>query len=99
MINDDQLEMMSISKDLWDQINKSDQFKDGNYVKDRLKNSLSSFTYNYLDLDLQQFHIDNKRVRILWSLNAKFAILKPDKGNGIVITQTLRLHRLSQLTL
>ena len=36
-------------------------------------------------IDLQQFHIDNKRIRILRSLNAKFAILKPDKGNGIVI--------------
>ena len=60
-----ELEMMSISEDLWDQINKLDQFKDGNYVKDRLKNSLRSFTYNYLDLDLQQFHIDNKRIRIL----------------------------------
>ena len=72
-------------QDLWDQINKLDQFKDGNYVKDRLRNSLRSFTYNYLDLDLQQFHIDNKRISILRSLNAKFAILKPGKGNGIVI--------------
>ena len=34
-----ELEMMSISEDLWDQINKLDQFKDGNYVKDRLNNS------------------------------------------------------------
>ena len=46
-----ELEMMSISEDLWDQINKLDQFKDGSYIKDRLKNSLRSFTYNYLDLD------------------------------------------------
>ena len=64
-----ELEMMSISEDLWDQINKLHQFKDGNYIKDRLKNSLRSFTYN----------IDNKRIRILRSSNAKFAILKADK--------------------
>ena len=64
-----ELEMMSISEDLWDQINKLHQFKDGNYIKDRLKNSLHSFTYN----------IDNKRIRILRSSNAKFAILKADK--------------------
>ena len=95
-----QLKMMSISEDQWDQINKLDQFKDGNSVKDRLKNSLRSFTYNYLDLDLQQFHIDNKRIRILRSLNAKFAILKPDKGNGIIsysnaqIRSTLSTHSL-----
>ena len=78
------IEMISISEDLWDQINKLDQFKDGSYIKDRLKNSLRSFTYNYIDLDLQ-FHIDNKRIRILRSLNTKFAILKPNKGSGIVI--------------
>ena len=38
-----ELEMMSISEDLWEQINKLDQFKDGSYIKDRLKNSLRSF--------------------------------------------------------
>ena len=80
-----ELEMMSISEDLWDQINKLEQLKDGSYIKDRLKNCLRSFTYNYLDLDLQQIHIDNKHICILRSLNTKFAILKPDKGNGIVI--------------
>ena len=78
-----ELEMMSISGDLWDQINKLDQFKDGSYIKDRLKNSLRSFTYNYLNLDLQ-FHIDNKHIRILRSLNTKFAILKPDKGKMVL---------------
>ena len=80
-----ELEMMSISEDLWDQINKLEQLKDGSYIKDRLKNCLRSFTYNYLDLNLQQIHIDNKHICILRSLNTKFAILKPDKGNGIVI--------------
>ena len=58
------------------QINKLDQFKDGSYIKDRLKNSLRSFTYNYLDLDLQQFHINNKRIRIVLSYGNGIAILK-----------------------
>ena len=34
-----ELEMMSISEDLWDQINELDQFKDGSYIKHRHKNS------------------------------------------------------------
>ncbi|XP_046863199.1 uncharacterized protein LOC124456940 [Xenia sp. Carnegie-2017] len=80
-----ELEMLSVAEDIWDQIARLNQFKDGNYVRDKLKNSLRSFTYNYLDLDLEQFHIDSKRIRILKKLNSDYAILKPDKGNGVVL--------------
>ena len=79
------LDMMSISEDLWDQLDRLNQFKDGYFVKEKVKNSLRSFTYNYIDLDLKQFYVDRKRIRILRNMNINFAILKPDKGNGIVI--------------
>ena len=79
------LDMMSISEDLWDQLDRLNQFKDGYFVKEKVKNSLRSFTYNYIDLDLKQFYVDRKRIRILKNMNISFAILKPDKGNGIVI--------------
>ena len=62
-----------------------DMFKDGRHVQDKVKNSLRSFTYNYIDLDLKEFNLDRRRIRILRNLNANFAILKPDKGNGIVL--------------
>jgi hypothetical protein len=65
---------MSISEDLWNQINKLGKCKDGNYVKDRLKSSLRSLTYDCRDLDLIYFHIGNKLIIILRSLNANFAI-------------------------
>jgi hypothetical protein len=39
-----ELEMLSVAEDIWDQIARLDQFKDGNFVNDKLKNSLRSFT-------------------------------------------------------
>ena len=55
------------------------------FVKEKVKNTLRSLTYNYIDLDLKQFYVDRKRIRILKNMNINFAILKPYKGNGIVI--------------
>ena len=54
-------------------------------MKEKVKNTLRSLTYNYIDLDLKQFYVDRKRIRILKNMNINFAILKPYKGNGIVI--------------
>jgi hypothetical protein len=91
-----ELEMLSVAEDIWDQIARIDQFKEGNFVNDKLKNSSRSFTYNYLDL--KQFHIDSKRIRILKKLNTHFAILKPDKGNGIVLlNRSDYVHSLNSL--
>jgi hypothetical protein len=90
--------MLSVAEDIWDQIARLDQFNDGNFVNDKLKNSLRSLTCNYLDLDLKQFHIDSKRILILKKLNTHFAILKPDKGNGIVLlNRSDYVHSLNSL--
>ena len=62
-----------------------DMFKDGRHVQDKVKNSLRSFTYNYIDLDLKEFNLNRRRITIFRNLNDNFAILKPDKGNCIVL--------------
>ena len=79
------LEIMSVAEDIWDQVSRLDGFKEGRYVQDKVKNSLRSFTYNYIDLDLKELNLDSKRIRLLRNLNTDFAILKPDKGNSIVL--------------
>ena len=38
-----------------------------------------------MDLNLKQYFTDRRRIRILSALSKDSAILKPDKGNGIVI--------------
>ena len=72
-------------EDVWSQVSRLNAFKDGKYMaQDKIKNSLRSSAYNYIDLDLKEFKLGRKKTDILNTLTDKFAILKPDKGNGIV---------------
>ena len=52
----------------------------------RAQSALKSFTYNYLDLDIKQYFSDNKMIKVLQNIKQKCLILKPDKGQGIVLT-------------
>ena len=67
------------------QISRQDILKEGRHTQDQIKNSLHSLTYSYIDLDIKQFSLDRKKITILNSLTATYALLKPDKGNGIVL--------------
>ena len=51
------------------------------YIPDKIKNSLRSFTCNYIDLDLKEFRLDRKKIRILNELTTNYSILKPDNFN------------------
>ena len=76
---------MAVSEDLWERISKLDLFKDGRHVQDKIKNTLRSFAFNFIDLDLKEYYTDRKKIKILNKLTVNYSILKPDKGNGIVI--------------
>ena len=58
-------EMMAVAEVVWDQLERLDQFKNGNFVIEKVKNFLRSFTYNSIDLDLSQFNVDRRRIHIL----------------------------------
>ena len=76
---------MAVAEDVWDQISRQDILKEGRCTQDKIKNSLCRLTYSYIDLDIKQFSLDCKKIRILDSLTGTCAILEPDKGNGIVL--------------
>ena len=78
-------EMIVIAEDIWDKIQRLDVCKDNFMSKHRAKNGLRAFTYNYLDLDDKQFISDSKRLKVLKSLKKDYVLLKPDKGQGIVV--------------
>ena len=80
-----QFEIMAVSEDVWDQISRLNKFKDGRHIQDKIKNSLRSFTYSCIDLDLCEFNTDSKKIKTLNELSKELSILKPDKGNGIVV--------------
>jgi hypothetical protein len=65
-------------------------------MQDKIKNSLRSFTYSCIDLDLREFYTDRKKIRTLTELSKDLSILKPDKGNGIVVMK--RSDYLSSVT-
>ena len=57
-----QLEIMAVAEDVWRQVSRLDNFKQGRYVHDKIKNSLRSFTYSYIDLDLKEFRPGRKKL-------------------------------------
>ena len=56
--------MMSVAEDVWDQVSRLDNFKEGRYVQDKVKNSLCSFTYNYIDFDLKEFKLGRSQTAV-----------------------------------
>ena len=53
--------------------------------KERVKTALSAFTYSYVDIFDTQFLHDKNKSKVLEQLKQYRVILKPDKGNGIVL--------------
>ena len=48
--------------------------------------SLQQKVYKSLDIDDKRYFHANKRLKVLWELRNKFAILKPDRGQKMVLT-------------
>ena len=77
-------QMIAATEVLWHQIVANNMLKN-NRLAGRVKTALRAFTYSILDLDLKRFSQDSKIVKIIQNLRNRFAILKPDKGNGTVL--------------
>ena len=77
--------MIAIVENVWEQIKNQGILKNDHISKVRAKTALKSIAYNYLDLDVKQFISDSKSIKTLRKLKNKCLILKPDKGQGIVL--------------
>ena len=53
--------------------------------KERVKTALFAFTYSYVVIFDAQFLYDKNKTKALKQLRQDCVILKPDKGNGIVL--------------
>ena len=78
-------DIIVIVESIWDQLERLNVLKDNHMSRERAKMALRSFAYSYLDVDVKQYGIDSKRLKILRRLKHKCVILKPDKGSGIVL--------------
>jgi hypothetical protein len=70
---------------IWDQLRRQNALPDGFIKQQKIKNSIKALACNFLDLDDRQLALDNKRNKILKHLHQRYAILKPDKGSGVVL--------------
>ena len=77
--------MIAVVEDVWNQIIQRNALKDKHFAKHRVQTALKSFTYSYLDLDSKQFLNDKKHINTIRHLRNKCIILKPDKGQGVVL--------------
>ena len=60
-------------------------FKDNQISEERIKNALRSFAYNTLDIENKRYFTDSKVLKTFRKLKERMVIVKPDKGQGIVL--------------
>ena len=79
-------------ENVWDQLTEKSLIKNDNHSINRAKNCLRSLAYNLIDLENQQVIKDSKKMKILKKLRETCAVLKPDKGNGVVVIDIADYH-------
>ena len=60
---------------------------------ERLKNSLRAFTLNILDIDDKNVYLDFKKLKVTKNFRKDVAILKPDKGNDVVLINNIDYYQ------
>ena len=78
-------ESVAIMEDFYEQIVRQDLLKKDNISKYCIQTAFRSFTYSYLNLKLKNYGLNQNKMKILWNLKDRCMILKPDKGQGIVL--------------
>ena len=71
-------------EDIWDQIKNVKVIKN-DLSEQQIKTALHAFIFNYINADEKQFSIDGKQLKVLKELRKKITILKPDKGQVVVL--------------
>ena len=71
--------------DIWDQIKNAKVIKN-DLSEQWIKIALRAFTFNYIDVDEKQIGIDGKQLKLLKKVRKKTTILKPDKGQGLLLS-------------
>ena len=77
--------ILAYTEDIWEQISKSEICNVGKYNEARIKNLLRCLAFNIINIDEKRIFKDQKKIKLLKSLQKTITVLKPDKGNGIVL--------------
>ena len=82
-------DILASAESVWDQISRNNICKESHYHVERAKNSLRALAFNLIDFDNNQVYKDKKKLEIIKNLRKELVILKPDKGNGVVLLRTI----------
>ena len=85
VIRPEELEMIVIMEDIYEQILRHNSIIDSYISQERFKTTLSAFTFDYLDIDDKHYIHDSKSLKVLRESRQKFVILKPDKRQSVVL--------------
>ena len=83
-----QSDILASAECIWDQISKLNVCKVEHDNIERTKVSIRDLAFNLLDLVDNQMFKDTRKLNIIKNLRKEVMILKPDKGNGIVLLDT-----------
>ena len=82
-------DILASAESVWDQISRNNICKESHYHVEGAKNSLRALAFNLINFDNNQVGKGKKKLEIIKNLRKESAILKPDKGNGVVLVRTI----------
>ena len=78
-------DVIASAESIWDQLQHNNVVADSFTKQQKIKNSIKALACNFLDFDDRRLTHDSKHVNILKNICKRYAILKPGKGNGVVL--------------
>ena len=84
--------ILASAESVWDQISRKNICKESRYCVERANNSLRALAFNLIDVDNNQVYKDKKKLEFIKNLRKELVILKPDKGNGVVLVQSIAYY-------
>ena len=78
-------EMIPVTEAFYSRLSELKIIKDTHMATERVKNALRSFAYNMIEIDDKRFFTDSKMLKVIRNLKELMVIVKPDKGQGVVL--------------
>ena len=83
---------IATAESVWDQIIRQHLCKETHVLMERAKDLLRAWVINLMNLGNNQILKDKKKINITKNLRKDFFILKPNRGNGIVLIKATECY-------
>ena len=81
-------DVLSSMESVWDRLTRNNLLKENYHSINKAKNCLLPLAFSLIDLDNQKVFKGKRKLQVTKGLRTNTAIVKPDKGNGVVVTDT-----------